>query len=65
MTLRKTNIENSVKFTPKSGQTQEKDIEPSKIENNSLPRKQNKSISQNNNKRIKYVKRGSGFAKFK
>ena len=50
MTLRKITIDNSVKYFPKSEQTKA----------GSLPRKQNKNISQNSKKFLKNVA-ASGF----
>ena len=49
MVLRKI-IDNSVRHTPKSKQTKERDNKPKTIKAGSLPPKQNKNISQNNNK---------------
>ena len=58
MTLRKITVDNSVKYIAQSEQTQsisrererererEKDIEPNTLKNISLPRKQNKKLSQ-------------------
>ena len=60
MLLRKITIDNFVRYIPKSEQTKEKDIEPKTIKTGSLPRKQNKYISQNNEKFIKNVV-ASGF----
>ena len=50
MTLRLNTIDNSLKYIAKSEQTRERDIKP--IKNDSLPRKQNKKLSQNNKKII-------------
>ena len=50
MVLRKIAIENSVRYIPKSEKTKEKEIKPKTIKAGSLPRKQNKNISQNNKK---------------
>ena len=58
MTLRKITIDNSVKYIPQSEQTQERDSKPNTIKNNSLPRKQNKKLSQNNKKLIKNITAG-------
>ena len=57
MTLRKITIDNSVRYVPKSEQTKEKQIKPKPkpIKAGSLPRKQNKNISQNNKKFLKKV----------
>ena len=50
MTLRKKTVDNSVKFIAQSGPTQfissERDIKPNTLKNNSLPKKQNKKLSQ-------------------
>ena len=48
MTLRKITIDNSVRYIPKSEQTKER--ETKKIKAGSVPRKQNKNISQNSKK---------------
>ena len=45
MTLRKTTIDNSVRYVPKSERTNGKEIKPKTIKGGSLPRKQNKTIS--------------------
>ena len=58
MTLRKITIDNSVRYIHKSEQT--KDIKPKTIKAGSLPRKQNKNISQNNKKFLKIIS-ASGF----
>ena len=60
MTLRKITIDNSVRYIPKSEQTKEKQIKPKTIKAGSLPRRQNKNISQNNKKFLKNVV-ASGF----
>ena len=57
MTLRKITIDYSVRYVPKSE-------EPKTTKAGSLPRKQNKNISQNNKKFIKNVA-ASGFAVLK
>ena len=49
MTLRKITIDNSVRYNPKSEQTK-KIIKSKPIKTGSLPRKQNKNISQNSKK---------------
>ena len=51
MTLRKITIDNSVRYIPKSEQT--KEIKPKTIKTGSLPRKQNKNISQNSKNSFK------------
>ena len=52
MTLRKITIDNSVRYIPKSEQTKEKNNKPKTTKAGSLPRKQNKNISQNSKKNI-------------
>ena len=52
MTLRKVLVENSVKHIPQNEQTQERDSKPNTININSLPRKQNKKLSQKKEKLI-------------
>ena len=59
MVLRKITIDNSVRYIPKSEQT-EKNLKPKTIKSGSLPRKENKNISQNNKKLIKNLV-ASGF----
>ena len=56
MTLRRITIDNSVGYVPKS----EQKIKPKTVKAGPLPRKQNKTISQNNKKFIKNVV-ASGF----
>ena len=56
MTLRKTTVDNSMRYVPKSEKPKEKQIKPKTIKAVSLPRKQNKQLSQNNKKWF-----GSGF----
>ena len=46
MTLRKITIDNSVRYIPKNEQTKEKNNKPKKVKAGSLPRKQNKKLSQ-------------------
>ena len=60
MTLRKVTIDNSVRYIPKSEQTKEREIKSKTIKAGSLPRRQNKNISQNNKKLLKKVT-ASGF----
>ena len=60
MTLRKITIDNSVRYIPKSEQTKEREIKSKKIKAGSLPRKQNKQISQNNKKFLNNIST-SGF----
>ena len=57
MVLRKIIVDNSVRYTPKSEQTKERDTKSKTTEAGSSPRKQNKKLSQNNKKWI-----ASGFA---
>ena len=64
MVLRRKKVDNSVRNVPKSEQTKEKDIKPKTIKAGSLPRKQNKKISQNNKKFNKKVV-ASGFGMLK
>ena len=61
MVLRKITIANCVRYIPKTAKTQEKEIKPKTIKAGSLPRKQNKNISQNSKKVLKNVA-ASGFA---
>ena len=58
MTLRKITIDNSVRYIPKSEQMRENKTKT--IKTDSLPRKQNKKISQNNKKFLKNIS-ASGF----
>ena len=53
MVLRKITIDNSVSYIPITEKTKEKEIKPKKSQTCSLPRKQNKNISQNNEKLLK------------
>ena len=62
MTLRKTTIDNSVRYIPEKEQT--KEIQPISGGGKPNTRKQNKNISQNNKKFIKNVV-ASGFAVLK
>ena len=63
MTLRKTTIDNTVRYIPKSEQTKENYIKPKTrtIKAGSLPRKQNKNCSRNNKKFLTNVVAASGF----
>ena len=45
MVLRKVTIDISVRYIPKSEQTEEKDIKPKTLKTGSTPRKQNKNLS--------------------
>ena len=58
MVLRKITIDNSVRYIPKSEQMRENKTKT--IKTDSLPRKQNKKISQNNKKFLNNVS-ASGF----
>ena len=60
MTLRRKTIDNSVRYIPKSEQPKEREIKPKKIKAGSIPRKQNKNISQNSKKFLKKIS-ASGF----
>ena len=55
MVLRKLTIDNSVKYIPKSEQTKKIDVKLNTMKKNSLPRKQDRIISRNNNKMIENV----------
>ena len=63
MTLRKTTVDNSVNYIPQSEQTQSfpRDIKPNTKKKVSLPRKQNKKLSQNIKKFVKDIITGEGF----
>ena len=50
MVLRKITIDNSVRYILKTEKTKEKENKPKTIKAGSLPRKQNKNISQNSKK---------------
>ena len=52
MPVRKITVDNNVKYIPQSEQTRERDIKPHTVKNTSLPKKQNKKLSQNNAKFI-------------
>ena len=60
MTLRKITIDNSVRYIPITGKTKEKEIKPKTLKAGSLPRKQNKNITQNHKKFLKNIS-ASGF----
>ena len=60
MTLRKITIDNSVRYIPIAEKMREKDIKPKTTKAGSLPRKQNKNVSQNNKKFLKNIS-ASGF----
>ena len=62
MTLRKTTIDNSVRSVPKSEKPKEKETKPKTTKAGSLPRKQNKKLSQNNKN---WVASGFGILKGK
>ena len=53
-------IDNSVRYIPKSEKAKEKMIKPKTVKVGSLPRKQNKNISQNS-KKFPKNKSASGF----
>ena len=61
MVLRKIIIDKSLKYIYQSEQTRGRDIKTNTMKSKSLPRKQNKNNSQNNNKFIKDTIRGEGF----
>ena len=60
MILRKITIDNSVRYVPKSEKPKEIEIRPKTTKTGSLPRKQNKKLSQNNKK---WVASGFGILK--
>ena len=60
MVLRKITKDNSVRYVPKSGKLKEKEIKPKTTKAGSVPRKQNKKLSQNNKK---WVASGFGILK--
>ena len=60
MTLRKILIDNSVRYIPITEKTKERGIKPKTTKAGSLPRKQNKNISQNSKKFLKNIS-ASGF----
>ena len=60
MVLRKITIDNSVRYIPKSEQTKGREIKSKKIKAGSVPRKQNRNISQNSKKFLKKIS-ASGF----
>ena len=60
MTLRKITIDNSVRYIPKNEQTKEKNNKPRSTKAGSLPRKQNKNVSQNSEKFLRNIS-ASGF----
>ena len=61
MTLRKITIDNNVRYIPITEKTKVREIKPKKIKAGSIPRKQNKNISQNSKNFLKNVA-ASGFA---
>ena len=63
MVLRRITVDNSVRYIPKSEQTKERDIKPKTVKAGSLPRRQNKNISQNSKKFVNNVS-ASGFGTF-
>ena len=60
MTLRKITIDISVRHIPIIEKTKERESKPKTKKAGSLPRKQNKNISQNNKKFLKNIS-ASGF----
>ena len=60
MTLRKIAIDNSVRYIQITEKTKEKEIKSKTTKAGSLPRKQNKNISQNSKKFLKNIS-ASGF----
>ena len=60
MTLKKITIDNSVRYIPITEKAKEKEIKPKTIKAGSLPRKQDKKISQNSKKILKNFS-ASGF----
>ena len=50
MRLRKITLNNSVRYIPVSAKTKKRDSKPTTMKAGSLPRKQNKNISQNSKK---------------
>ena len=48
--INKITNDNSARYFPKSEQTKEREIKPKKLKAGSVPRKQNKNISQNSKK---------------
>ena len=60
MVFRKITTDNSVRYVPKSEQIKAKNIKPKTIKAGSLPRKQNKKISQKSKKILKNIS-ASGF----
>ena len=55
MVLRKITTDNSVRNIPKTEKSKQKEIKPKTIKVGSLPRRQNKNISQNSKKFLKNV----------
>ena len=64
MTLQKITIDRIVRYIPIIEKTKEKEIKPTTIKTGSIPRKQNKNISQNSEKILKNVA-ASGFGVLK
>ena len=60
MVLRKIIIDNSVRYNPKSETRKKREIKPTTTKAGSLPRKQNKTTSQNSKKFLENVA-SSGF----
>ena len=61
MILRKITVDISLRYVPKSEKAKEKEIKPKAVKVGSLPRKQNKNISQKVKKIPKNIA-ASGFA---
>ena len=53
--MRKKTVDNSVRYNPINENTKERDIKPKTKKAGSLPKKQNKNISQSNIKFLKNV----------
>ena len=53
--FKKKTIDIRVKYVPKSEQTKEKEVKPKTTKSGSLPRKQNKNISQKLKKLLKNI----------
>ena len=64
VTLRKKTIDNSISYIPQSEKAEEGNIKPNTIKVGSLPRKQDKNISQNNENFLKNkATQGFGYLK--
>ena len=51
--MRRITVYNSVRYVPKSEKSKEKEIKPKTVKTGSLPRKENKNISQNKKNSLK------------